>query len=550
MFVIAIRLYYLQIDQKQAFARLGERNFLQTEVLPSQRGNVIDSNGNLLATNRPVFDLCWHGSGSFYLRVDQKNAVRKITSILGSNYLDKLLRKRIDQAERFSRQIVIKKDLSRDELSLISEQCAESTNLYIDQHFQRIYPYGKLASHILGYLRVMQRYEFEGKYGLERLFQNDLRGQDGYVQHVINATGKKLLQKDLKLAIPGSDVALTIDLSIQDIAERMFEPGQSGAFIVLDPHDGAIKAMVSYPNFDPNLFLQPISHAEWETQFSKDSPFLNRAVHALYPPASIFKLITFAAGLEEGVVTPETEFTCKGYTLFCKRKYFCQRRWGHGKMPALKSLAVSCNIPCYEIAQQIKIDQIAEYAIRFGLGQRTNFLLNDKAGLVPTTFWKQAHKGERWWPGETLSASIGQSFLLVTPLQIARMISAIFTGNLVKPRILLDESIEEHFLYVSRTTLDFLQSVMREAVQRGTARQFRKLKDFTIFAKTGTAQTVSLEHQKKEARGQLEHAWFASHFSYKDQKPLVMVVLVENAGSSRPAQNIAEKFLRLFEKSI
>jgi penicillin-binding protein 2 len=551
IFVILVRLFYLQINQNNRLLELGRQNFLRTEVIQPMRGNVLDRNGNLLATNSPIFDLYWDGSGRFRLSTLQKSFVAKLSSILGNDVLSDGLIKKISRAERFSRKILIKKNISQDALFKISEQCSESANLFVDRHFRRVYPHKNLACHILGYLRkANDRGFFEGLCGLERKFQNDLRGEYGYVQHVINARGKKIDKRNERQAISGADVQLTLDLSMQKIAESLFVPGQAGAFIVMDPDDGSIRAMLSYPNFDPNSFLESISDQEWHDSFVIDSPLLNRAIHAVYPPASIFKLITFVSGFEEGIIDKETEFYCEGHTIFRGRKYNCQRRWGHGKLSATKALGVSCNIPCYEISQKTTIDHLAAYAMRFGLGQSTRFLFPDKSGLVPTSCWKQAHKGERWWKGETLSVSIGQSFLLVTPLQIVRMVASICNGYLVKPRIMVDEEIERYPLYVSEKTLDFLREVMKEVVLRGTGRCLRPFKGFSICAKTGTAQIVSLKKQQKGAKRQLEHAWFACFFSYKGSKPLAMVILVENAGSSRYALNIAKNFFTAYKNNL
>ena len=546
--IIVGRLLYLQVGQNEHLEKLGERNFLRTEVIPSARGNFLDRKGNLLATNRPVFEVHWQGDGARVLHTKQRQTLAQLAAILQGEPQHNVIYHAVERAEWFSRRIRIARDISFQQLCQVCEQCADSPNLVITQQFKRTYPYGSLASHILGYLGREERDNFVGRMGLERLFHEDLKGEDGYVQHVINATGRRLVQKDFKPANAGSDVVLTLDLSLQKIAENLFAADQSGAFIVMDPHDGSILSLVSFPNFDSNAFLKPIPLDEWNERFTRNSPMLNRAIFAEYPPASIFKLITFIAGIEEGVFPIDGEFQCKGHTLFCGRKYNCQRRWGHGKLSATKALAVSCNIPCYEVAQKVSIDKLAVYAYRLGLGQRTCFLCGDKSGLVPTMGWKQAVKGERWWLGETLSASIGQSFLLVTPLQVARMIGAIGTGNLVKPRILKEEQEFSMPVDITPETLDFLHDVMREVVRRGTARQLNKLKNFEIYAKTGTAQTVSLQHQQKESKSQLEHAWFASYFSYKQQKPLVMIVLVENVGRSRPAIDIAEKFLREYEK--
>lgn len=546
--VIALRLFYLQIHHSSRFARLGERNFLRTERIPSRRGSVRDCHGLLLATNRPVFDLYWHGTGARRLSSRQKKSIQKLQKILAC---DLYVSEKVTRAERFSRHVLLKKDLTQDELCQISEQCSESGNLFIKRHFKRVYPYKNFASHILGYLRKAQdRGGFTGLYGLERQFQQDLQGEAGYVQHMINAMGRKLAQTDIQEAIAGVDVTLTLDSTLQSIARNLFVQGQAGAFVIMDPEDGAIRAMLSYPNFDPNMFLNPISQEEWHEKFMTNSPLLNRAIHAVYPPASIFKLVTFVAGLEEGVITTDTEFVCEGHTVVGGRKYNCQRRWGHGVQSAKKALGVSCNIPCYEIAKKITIDQLAAYAMRFGLGQSTGFLFRDKQGLVPTSYWKQAHKGERWWKGETLAVGIGQSFLLVSPLQVVRMVASICSGCLVRPRILANEEVERYPLYISDTTLNFLREVMKEVVLRGTGRRLKSFSDFSICAKTGTAQVVSLQKQKKGSKKQLEHAWFASYFSHKDAKPLAMVVLVENAGSSRPALQIAHKFFSLYQRVL
>lgn len=545
VFIVILRLFYLQVEKKDQFANLGERNFLRREMLPSVRGNFLDTNNVLLASNKPVYDVYWHGSGLKKLVDTQKIILKKVDEILLNN--NSLKFNEIKIAEKYSRRILLKEDISFDELCRISEQCHDSSNLIILNRFKRFYPYRSLAGHLLGYLGRSEKSITQGCTGLEKMFQDKLKGESGYIKYVTNSTGKKLEQKEFKSAKQGDDIQLTLDFRFQKIAENLFKSDQSGVLIVMDPQDGAIKVMLSYPNFDPNLFLDPITHDSWNEKFSYNSPMLNRTTNALYPPASIFKLITFAAGLEEGEIDEQTNFNCKGFTFFGGRKYMCQRRWGHGEIDLKTSLAYSCNIPCYEIALKLRIDQFAYYAYCFGLGRKTNFLLNEKQGLVPTYAWKVATKGEPWWKGETLSTSLGQSYLLVTPLQIARMISSICSGYLAKPRILQDEDIERDELLISESTLNILRDSMSKAVQQGTARLLKKLKQFEIHAKTGTAQTTSLKKEKVE-KSQLEHAWFASYFKYKNQDPLTLIVLVENAGSSKPAQKIAYKFLQGYQK--
>ena len=195
-------------------------------------------------------------------------------------------------------------------------------------------------------------------------------------------------------------------------------------------------------------------------KFKKTKPFLNRAFNACYPPASPFKLIAMSAACETGLITPEDTYNCRGYTLFKKRRYYCNNHYGHGVLNIKDSVAHSCNIPCFEIAQKISIGYTRWYAEKFGLGSKTNIIFQEKQGLVPSNEWKILNKGERWWTGETLSASIGQSFLLATPIQVACMISSIFTGYLVTPRVVEDTPVETKPLEILPNTIDFLRDSM------------------------------------------------------------------------------------------
>lgn len=546
IFLIICRLFYLQVYNSERFSLLGERNILRFDTLNSPRGNIIDFNGAILATNKPIFDVYWVGRGNKVLSENQRDILDKLISILSISDKEKLI-PRIEKYEKHSKYLKVAEDVNFDLLCKVSEQCFNSTNLLIIQHFRRFYPYKNLASHALGYLGYSSDENYEGKCGIEKIFHNKLKGERGYVLNVTNAAGEKLLQKEYKEAKGGEEIKITLDFELQRIAEDLFNDTQSGSFILFNAVSGDIKVLLSYPNFDPNKFLSSISKEEWEDKFSQNFPLLNRVTNALYPPASIFKLVTYAAGLEEGIISFDTQFKCKGHIKFGGRKYYCIRRWGHGNIFPKESIAYSCNIPCFEIAKNLKVDELASYAHKFGLGRKTNFILPEKNGLVPTNMWKLTTKKEPWWPGETLSACIGQSYLLVTPLQIARMIGAIATGYLVKPRLLFDDPIESEELELKKSTLDFLRESMKCAVEFGTASGLRHFEDlgFSIFAKTGTAQTISLEKVQLD-KNMLEHGWFASFFNYKGQDPLVMVVLVEHTGRSAPALDIASKFLSAY----
>ncbi len=203
----------------------------------------------------------------------------------------------------------------------------------------------------------------------------------------------------------------------------------------------------------------------------------------------------------------------------------------------------------YEIGKDIDIDLLAQYAFKFGLGKKTGIIFPEQTGIVPSKEWKQEHKGEQWWPGETLSVSIGQSFLLVTPIQVARMIASIFTGYLITPRILSDEPIIKEPLDIAPETISFLQESMKSVVTRGTGKRINKVKDIEIYAKTSTAQ-ISTFRKRTLNTAFLEHGWFVAHFQYKNYSPLVIIILVEHVGTSQVATNIAKNFLVEYKKLI
>jgi penicillin-binding protein 2 len=315
---------------------------------------------------------------------------------------------------------------------------------------------------------------------------------------------------------------------------------------LLNPRDGSLISLVSRPNFDPNIFLDPISPVAWQS-LQQSNPFLNRALDASYPSGSIFKLITISAALENNIIDADSLWNCKGYTLFGKRKYWCARRSGHGEVSMTQAVAESCNTLFFEIGKKIDIDLLAEYAHKFGLGQKTNSILPEKSGLVPNREWKMDCKGERWWPGETLSVAIGQSFLLVTPMQIARMIGAIFTGYLVSSRLLIDEPVITFPLDIQPETINFLKKSMKMVVRQGTGRSVRKIKDIKIYAKTSTAQTSDYAKRKLDEK-YLEHGWFVCYFQYKDHEPLVMVIVVERVGAAQVVTTIAKDFFVEYKK--
>lgn len=550
MCVIVARLAYLQIHRFQEYISQSMNNFTRHKTIKATRGTIVDCNHQLLVTNRPVMSLYWQPQDHHGLTVSADH----IAAVLHD--LEHIFEQPFPAAEQLINTIkkshargnkqLIKQDLSFEQLSKIKEQLPHHRHLAIETDFERFYPHNSCASHILGYLGRINL-DLIGRMGLEELLEEHLKGQAGTLQTTINSLGTQISHIELTRALAGTDIHTTIDIALQQIVEQIFPADTAGTIILMDPTNGALQAVVSRPHFDPNMFLHPISTQTWQ-QLQENKPFLNRAFKACYPPGSIFKLITTSAALELGLITTSSTTYCRGYSTFAKRQYWCNNRHGHGTLNIEQALAASCNIPFFEIGKHIDIDVLADYAHKFGLGHKTNLLLSENTGVVPSRTWKRAVKGEPWWPGETLSVAIGQSFLSVTPIQIARMISSIFTGYLVNPRILMNEPVVTQPLDISPTTLAFLRDTMRAAVEQGTG-QRAKNKRFTIYGKTSTAQVSDLSKRNSGVEHR-EHGWFVSYIQYHDYPPLTMVILLENVGTSRVATPIAQKFLIEYHKLI
>lgn len=544
--IVLARLMYLQIKSGDYFHRRSKNNFTRISTVESPRGNILDRFGKPLATNRPIAKVMWHGSGNRVLSAQQLNALKTLEEILDAHICsDENLFLALKQSENKQKELCIASDITFEQLSKIEELFPHDQNIRIDTHFKRHYPQRSNACHLVGYLGQQMDLEFQGRMGLEKLFQDTLKGQQGTLLKTINSVGRSFGSVELQKALVGDTIQTTIDSGIQEICENVFPAHYSGAFIIMDPKQGDIIAVLSRPNFDPAMFLTPMSPREWQ-QFQEKQPFLNRAFNASYPPGSIFKLVTACAGLENNLVHENSAWNCCGYTEFCGRKYYCSKRLGHGRLSTVEAIAKSCNPFFFEIARHIDINVLTQYAHKFGLGEKTNILFPEKTGLVPSREWKRAVKGEPWWPGETLSAAIGQSYLLATPIQIIRMMGSIFTGYLVKPRILINEAVEKQPLNMRAETLDLVQRSMKKTVQMGTGQRANTV-NMSVYAKTSTAQTSSWEHRERGGE-YLEHGWFAGYFQYQNYEPLAFVLIVENAGTSSVATAIAKEFLLQYKK--
>lgn len=435
--ILAMMLFWFQIMQWPRYLQRGEYNYRSYEAIASDRGTIVDRHGALLATNRPIICLYWQGTENRSFTQKQNELIAFLEKLCALSLSDSPALKKCEQK---GTTYCIARDISLSQLEHITTYALPHENIRIITETERYYPRHHVACHLLGYLGSIEN-KAEGKMGLEKLFEAFLRGEPGFREHTKTASGKSISYRDIKQSIAGDTLFTTLDLSIQSIAEQLLAPYKRGAVIVMDPYDGDLLAVASRPSFDPNTFLHPVNYTEWH-QLMNEQVFLNRAFHGCYPPSSLFKIIVASAGLEEGIIQQDQKWYCTGTLRFGGREYRCHNRIaGHQTITLTEAIAQSCNIPFYEIGKSISIDTLANYARCWGLGSSSCAIFSENNGLVPTSSWKKERFGESWWQGETLAASIGQTYLLVTPLQITRMMAALYTGFLIRPRILSGEQI-------------------------------------------------------------------------------------------------------------
>lgn len=574
--ILLLRFWYLQIFKGKEFRELSENNRIRIVRVNPFRGMIYDRNGYILVENRPVFVLKvvpedvkdWDGLMSLLLN---------LVEIDGEDVKARLSKAK--SRPRFE-PIVLKKDLSWEEIAKVETFKIELPGVSLDVEPRRFYPDGKLASHILGYLGQLNLSELRdikfanysqgelvGKYGVEELKEEFLRGSRGGQQVEVNALGRvKKVLYELK-PVPGKDVYLTIDKKLQRVAEDALK-GKTGTVIAMDPQTGKILVLANSPSFDPNIFVRRMSINEWDSlKSAPNRPLENKAIQGQYPPASTFKPIVAAAALEEKALNPYTEIYSGGSFRLGRRNFRDWKKEGHGYINIHDAIVESSDTFFYQIGLKLGVDKIAEYAKSFGFGKKTGILLNDeKDGLVPTALWKKKVVGERWVDGETLTIAIGQGYFLATPLQVVNAFAAIANGGrLLVPQIvdrIEDENgvvfepyvtKEINRLSVSEDNMRVLREALLGVVQEeeGTGRVVR-IRGVKVAGKTGTAQVIKMKDDDEIDDDEeipykfRDHSWFVGFAPY--EKPeIAVVVLIEHGGyGSVSAAPIAKTVLKAF----
>jgi len=558
--MILFRLWYLQIIQEKKFKALSENNRIRIRNITNTRGIILDRKGRIMVDNYPCFVL------SIILEdVPNLTEIIKKLSIL-LNLDSEKLKNTIHESKGNHpfKPITLKKDLTRKDIAIIETNKPYLPGIIIEVEPKRFYLFDNLAAHITGYIGKISKSQLKttayaqykpidtvGKYGIEYEFESLLRGKDGGEKIEVDAAGREVRILGEVQPFPGKNIFLTIDLDIQMTVERLLTK-KKGCAIVINPNNGEILALASSPFFNPNMFSRTISRKEWEELISDPhSPLENKAIQGQYPPGSIYKIITAIAGLEEGIITPNTEIFCKGYIKFGRRNFRCWKKLGHGKVNLHKALVESCDIYFYQVGKQLGIDRLAYYSSAFGLGKLTGISLpNEKTGLVPSREWKQKKIKSRWQEGETLSVAIGQGFLLVTPIQIANIISSIANGGtLYSPQIVKKiedqngttikefEPNEIGKIPAKPKTISLIKEALCGAVNEPLGTGWRaKVTGITIAGKTGTSQVISMpadSHRKTKKEITpfefRDHAWFAA-FAPSVHPEIAVVVIIEHGG--------------------
>ena len=571
LILLALSYYWkVQILEHKKFEELAAANRTRMRVLAAPRGLIKDRNGVILADNRASFKVSLVRENV----KDESASYAAVSRLLGID--EATLRERLDlhRDRQLFEPIVIADGLGPLDVAPIESRRLEFPELVVESEPQRFYPKGALAAHVLGHLqeqtpeeirarpdRKTRAGELVGRTGVEREYDDALRGQDGSVYEIVDSLGRIQSATGTDYPVQGNDVTLSIDWDLQAIAEAALE-GREGVVVVLD-QDGAVLALASYPTYDPNRFITRFTPEEWGALIQDPlSPLENRAIRGLYAPGSIFKLVMSLGGLDFGYVTPSTTAYCSGATQIYGAVRHCWFAPGHGAMDLDDAIKNSCNIYFYSLGRKMGIEDIARAASLLGLGRKTGIdLVGEKDGLVPDEEWEKAALNEPWYPGETISVAIGQGQLQVTPIQIAAMTAMIANrGKRVRPHLTPDgggvsredgdpPQTGEPGSFKASTYEAVIAGMWKSANEGGTG-QGARVADFDVCGKTGSTQTMSRESAARLAQAGREiktHSWF-SGFAPRDHPRIIVTVLVEyGGGGGATAAPVAGRIFEAFK---
>jgi len=516
---LVFRLGYLQVFEQKKFQTLSDKNRISLRLLPAQRGEIMDRFGAPLAVNKQDFRALLVPEQS----EDVEETLARLAKLIPISDEEKEeIMVEIDQHHPFA-PVLVKEDLTWNDMSKVEINLPDLAGVSMEEGQMRSYPLGTATAHIIGYVGRVSKAEMTddpamsipgfriGKTGVEKKYDETLRGQAGEVQSEVNASGREIRELSRTEGKHGHRLTLTLDSDLQMQCQGYIAQQPSAAAVIMDVHTGEVYALCSHPSFDPNVFSSGIPADLWEELLADPTnPLTNKAVAGQYPPGSTFKLITAMAGLEAGAIDANSHIYCSGAYLLGNRAFHCWKHQGHGSIDVVGAIRESCDCFFYEVGRRVGIDGIAKMARRMGLGDKLDFdVPGEGAGLIPDTAWKLKHYKEKWQQGETVVAAIGQGYVLATPLQLATMAARIANGGkAVKP--ILVRSIEDEgnkipewpTIDLNKAHLDLIHKGMTEVVNdpRGTAHASAiKELPFSMAGKTGSAQVRRITQAQRDS---------------------------------------------------
>ena len=562
LLLIVCQLWYLQVLEGGRFQEASDKNRIRVRPIAAPRGILFDRKGLPLVDNRPAFTLSLIPRELERDPVKRDATLGRVASLLQIPFAE--LQEAVTKVSPDSiLPVRVRRGLSMDDVARVEEWKLELPGVIVEVEPQRAYPNSRFAAHLLGFVREAndeqlkqgryRRGDMVGQSGLERLLDEFLRGKDGGERIEVDAMGRQMRMIQSTEPHPGAQVVTTIDRRIQEAAEKAME-GHAGAVVVMDPRNGDVLAMVSTPAFEIDRFTGTIDRNAWLRVIQDpEHPLLNRTIQSQYAPGSVFKIVVAAAGLQEGTIVPTDRTHCTGEFHLGEWTFKDWKAGGHGSVDLLGAIRESCNVFFYEKGLKVGGPVIAKYASAFGLGEATQIdLPGERLGLIPQPKLRRDKRVGGWHAGETVNMSIGQGAVLVTPMQIARFMSAVANGGVLwKPRLVQrierpekgvvwsdGGSVTGH-VELSPMVWAFLRQSLWSAVNEGGTGAGARIAGLDIAGKTGTAQIIA---KSKAEKGQ-DHAWFAS-FAPVGEPEAVVVVLVERGGKGgQVAAPIARKVL-------
>jgi len=577
--ILSWRLFDLQVVENKKYDKLSKSNQFNFSLVLPERGEIYDRKGRVLAANRDAFSLYVKLRDNINID-DILQKLRLITSFNEEDF--KKLKTKIKNLNKNNLNMFITDNLSQRDISKIAVRLHEFPEVNFMMTKKRVYPQGAITSHLIGYTGKLTEKDLKknkglinysnlevGKSGLEKFFDNKLRGKFGRRREEVNARGKIVTSNLYENPKSGENLNISIDLNIQSYALSRLESGNSkniskknpetGSIVVMDVNNGQLLCCVSSPNFNPNMFSRGIKSKEWKSLIdNKKAPLLFRAVSGLYSPGSTIKMAVALAALEAGVIGYDTKFFCNGVKEYGNMKFHCWYKHGHGNINLSQAIERSCDVFFYELGLKVGIEKISVMLKKLGLSSDIDLELNEiRKGLVPTKKWKLETKGTKWTPGETINSSIGQGYMLSSPVELATMVARIANSkNLVEPTLLTNSKKSFSKLDINLNHLNYIKKAMHNVVNSefGTAYKSKlNLADIKMAGKTGTVQVIRISEEERE-KGitknkdrewkKRDHALFIGYAPIQKPKYAICVIVEHGGSGSSIAAPIARDIMK------